>query len=80
MAGALEVDEAVITEVADQLRRCGRGGPDPAHTAAMLVHAADAQLHRVLLDRGGDPEDLTRTLLAMTDPSTRHRSRGGAGV
>jgi hypothetical protein len=60
----------IITEVAHQLRRCGRGEPDPAHTAALLVHAADTQLHRVLLSRSGDPEDHVRALLAMADAVT----------
>jgi AcrR family transcriptional regulator len=48
--------DAVITEVAAQLRRCRKGGEDPTNAAVMLVHAADAQLHRVLLGRGGDVE------------------------
>jgi AcrR family transcriptional regulator len=65
--------DAVTAEIAGHLFRCGRGGPDPAHTAAMLVHAADAQLHRVLLGHGGDPlvdtEELARTVLAMTGPA-----------
>ena len=59
--------EAITAEVAHQLRRFGRGGPEPEHTAALLVHAADAQVHRVLLRRGGDPEELARTLLAMAE-------------
>jgi hypothetical protein len=32
----------------------------------MLVQAADAQLHRVVLTGGGDADDLTRALLALS--------------
>lgn len=58
--------DAAIAQLAEQLRRCGQGGDDPALTAAMLVHAADAQLHQVLLGRSGDVEELIRALLAMS--------------
>ncbi|MBB4934005.1 AcrR family transcriptional regulator [Lipingzhangella halophila] len=58
--------ETLVSEVTGHLVRCDRGGDDPARTAAMLVHAADAQLHRVLLGRGDDAEALTWSLLAMT--------------
>lgn len=56
----------LVAELTDHLQRCGRGGTDPGHTAAMLVHAADAQYHHVLLGRDDGPEELTRALLAMT--------------
>jgi AcrR family transcriptional regulator len=54
-------------EVAALLRRYGRGGAAPERTAALLVQAADAQLHRVVLTGRGDAEDLTRALIAMSD-------------
>jgi Tetracyclin repressor-like, C-terminal domain len=53
-------------EVADLLRRYGRGGADPERTAALLVQSADAQLHRVVLTGRGDADDLTRALIAMS--------------
>jgi AcrR family transcriptional regulator len=53
-------------EVALLLRRYGRGGPDPERAAALLVQAADAQLHRVVLAGRGDAEDLVRALLALS--------------
>jgi AcrR family transcriptional regulator len=53
-------------EVAVLLRRYGRGGPDPERTAALLVQAADAQLHRVVLAGRGDADDLVRSLLALS--------------
>jgi AcrR family transcriptional regulator len=56
----------LVAELAEHLQRCGRGGPDPQHTAALLVHAAEAQYHRVLLGRGDGAEELSRALLAMT--------------
>jgi AcrR family transcriptional regulator len=65
-----ELHTALIRLVAAQLARCGRGGPDPDRTAALLVHAADAQLHRVLLgDAGPDAAaELARTADALTRP------------
>jgi AcrR family transcriptional regulator len=52
-------------EVAALLRHYGRGHPDPARTAALLVQAADAQLHRVVLTGRVDAADLERALLAI---------------
>lgn len=63
------LQDRLAGEVADLLRRYGRGRPYPERTAALLVQAADAQLHRVVLTGGGDPEDLVRALLAMTGPA-----------
>ncbi|MCT2584114.1 TetR family transcriptional regulator [Actinophytocola sp. S1-96] len=57
--------DALVAEVTGQLRRFGR--PEPERTAALLVHAAEAQLHRVLLDRDDAAEVLTRALLALAD-------------
>ncbi|MBR8740165.1 TetR/AcrR family transcriptional regulator [Nocardiopsis sp. MG754419] len=68
---AVAVLDAVRAEVVDELtwhlRRCGRGGSDPARTAALLVHTADAQLHGVLLDQ----EDAARTLAGSLAALTR---------
>jgi hypothetical protein len=58
----------VTDQVAALLRRYDRGGPDPDRTAALLVQAADAQLHRVVLPGRGAAEDLTRALLALAGP------------
>jgi AcrR family transcriptional regulator len=56
----------LIALVAGQLVRCDRGGPDPSRTAALIVHAADAQLHRVLM-RDADPAaELVRTVDALS--------------
>ncbi len=60
------MQDRIAAEVAALLRHHGRGGPDPARTAALLVQAADAQLHRVVLTGRGDAEDLTRALLALS--------------
>ena len=59
------LQDRLTAEVAALLRRYGRGGPDPARTAALIVQAADAQLHRVVLTGAGDADDLTRALLAL---------------
>lgn len=42
--------EYASAEIAQHLRRCSRGGPDHGLSAALLVHAVDAQLHRVVLE------------------------------
>jgi AcrR family transcriptional regulator len=60
------LQDRVVEQVAALLRERGRGGPDPARTAALLVHAVDAQLHRVLLTGEADVDDLIRMVLAMT--------------
>jgi AcrR family transcriptional regulator len=60
------LQDRIAAEVAALLRRYGRGGPDPARTAALLVQAADAQLHRVVLTGAGDADDLARALHALT--------------
>jgi AcrR family transcriptional regulator len=49
------------------LARCGRGGADPLRTAALVVHAGDAQLHRVLLREADAGAELLRTAHALTD-------------
>jgi AcrR family transcriptional regulator len=61
-----DLHDRTIALVAGQLARCGRGGADPARTAALVVHAADAQLHRVLLDDADPAAELVRTADALT--------------
>ncbi|WP_338761299.1 TetR/AcrR family transcriptional regulator [Nocardia vulneris] len=53
-----EFEAHAIGEIAFHLHRCGRGGADPALTAAMLFHAVDAHLHRVLLWQSIDVDQL----------------------
>lgn len=60
------LQDRVVEQFAALLCARARGGPDPARTAALLVHAVDAQLHRVLLTGGADVDDLIRMVLAMT--------------
>ncbi|APU14380.1 MULTISPECIES: TetR/AcrR family transcriptional regulator [Actinoalloteichus] len=59
--------DRLIAEVAHHLRRCGRGDADATVTAATLVHALDAQLHHVLLDRSDQVDRLVTLALAITD-------------
>ena len=56
-------EDHIAGEVAFLLRRCGRGGDDPDLTAHTLVHAVDAQLHRVLTRR----EITTEQLASLVD-------------
>jgi AcrR family transcriptional regulator len=67
-----ELYRMVIREVAEHLRRHGPPDEDAEHTAALLVHAADAQLHRILLGTNDLAEQLTSTLRVAT-------GRGAAG-
>ncbi|KOX15441.1 TetR family transcriptional regulator [Nocardiopsis sp. NRRL B-16309] len=57
---------ALAAELAGHLVRCGHGGTDPSRTAALLVHAADAQLHGVLLGADDAEAELGRSLLALS--------------
>lgn len=58
-----ELHRMIIREVAEHLRRHDHPTEDAEHTAALLVHAADAQLHRVLLGADDLAAQLTSTLL-----------------
>jgi AcrR family transcriptional regulator len=60
------LQDRLAAEVTDLLRHYGRGGSDPVRTAALLVQAADAQFHRVVLTGRGDAADMTRALLALS--------------
>jgi AcrR family transcriptional regulator len=63
------LQDRIAAEVAAMLWHYGRGGSDPVRAAALLVQAADAQLHRVVLTGRSEAEDLTRALLALSgDP------------
>ncbi|MFE1591540.1 TetR/AcrR family transcriptional regulator [Nocardia sp. NPDC058705] len=42
-----EFEDYLVEEIGYHLQRCGRGGDDVASTARTLVHAVDAQVHRV---------------------------------
>lgn len=63
-----EVLADAVRRLAELLRRTQQGGDDPWQSAAMTVHAIDAQLHRVLLadgDTGDLAERLTRAIHAL---------------
>ncbi|HLS15071.1 MAG TPA: TetR/AcrR family transcriptional regulator [Beutenbergiaceae bacterium] len=61
-----ELREQMVAELAFHLDRCGRGGPDPQRTAALLFHTGDGQLHGVLLADEHAERELTRSLLALS--------------
>ncbi|MGW0246427.1 TetR/AcrR family transcriptional regulator [Nocardia goodfellowii] len=67
LAAVRKFEDYLAEEIGYHLTRCGRGGADPALTARTLVHAVDAHLHRVLINRGidtGQLVDLVYRLLA----------------
>ena len=76
-ASAAQLDELrgfedrICDEVAFHLKRCDRGGDDVEMTAQTLVHAIDAQLHRVMTRRGFDVEALVVTVTALAPPNER---------
>ncbi|MBF6351470.1 TetR/AcrR family transcriptional regulator [Nocardia flavorosea] len=47
LAAVHAFEDHLANELAYHLRRCRRGGPDPALTARILMHTIDAQVHRV---------------------------------
>ncbi|CAJ1585150.1 TetR/AcrR family transcriptional regulator [[Mycobacterium] wendilense] len=49
-------EDRIVAEVAYHLKRCHRGGEDPELTARTIVHAVDAQVHRVLPRHGYGPD------------------------
>lgn len=55
-------------EVAFHLKRCDRGGDDPEATAQTVVAAVDAQVHRVMTERGFSTEQLARLVTALAAP------------
>ena len=56
-------EDRICDEVAFHLKRCGRGGDDVDWTARTLVHAIDAQLHRVMTRHGFGAEDALDALM-----------------
>lgn len=63
-------EDRVCAEVAFHLKRCDRGTPDedPELTARTLVHAIDAQLHRVMPEHGYSMEQLRLTVARLAPP------------
>ncbi|MEW5813318.1 MAG: TetR/AcrR family transcriptional regulator [Actinomycetota bacterium] len=55
-------EDRICDEVAFHLKRCDRGGDDVELTAQTVVHAIDAQLHRVMTRIGFDVEALMITV------------------
>lgn len=47
LAAVRAFEDYLVDEIGFHLQRCGRGCDDPALTARTLVHAVDAQVHRV---------------------------------
>lgn len=72
-------EDRVCAEVAFHLKRCDRGGlgttedaADPELTARTLVHAIDAQLHRVMPEHGYAVAPLRLTVERLAPPNRRH--------
>ncbi|MGW6724621.1 TetR/AcrR family transcriptional regulator [Nocardia sp. NPDC055029] len=77
LAAVQAFEDYLVTEVEYQLRRCARGGPDTLLTARTLVHAVDAQVHRVLTRHTVRTEELTALAMAIVpDRSARGADLG----
>ncbi|PRC47378.1 TetR/AcrR family transcriptional regulator, partial [Mycobacterium sp. ITM-2017-0098] len=61
-------EDRICDEVAFHLKRCDRGGDDVELAAQTLVHAVDAQLHRVMTHRGFDVDALMVTVDRLAPP------------
>lgn len=61
-------EDRICDEVSFHLKRCDRGGDDVELTAQTLVHAIDAQLHRVMTRRGFDIDALMVTVDRLAPP------------
>jgi AcrR family transcriptional regulator len=61
------LEERICDEVAFHLKRCDRGGDDVELTALTLVHAIDAQLHRVMTRDGFDIGNARDALMVTVD-------------
>lgn len=68
LEGLRDFEERICDEVAFHLKRCDRGGDDLELTALTLVHAVDAQLHRVMTRRGFDVDALTVMVDRLAPP------------
>ncbi|EHI11242.1 TetR/AcrR family transcriptional regulator [Mycolicibacterium thermoresistibile] len=66
--GIRAFESRVVEEVAFHLDRCGRGGDDPTLAAQTLVHAVDAQLHRVMTGRKIAAEPLLQLVEQLAPP------------
>lgn len=66
--GLQAFEDRICDEVAFHLKRCDRGGDDVEMTARTLVHALDAQLHRVMTRHEFDVESLMVTVDALAPP------------
>lgn len=66
--GLRDFEDRICDEVAFHLKRCGRGGDDAEMTARTLVHAVDAQLHRVMTRHEIDVEALMLTVDRLAPP------------
>ncbi len=60
-------EDRICDEVAFHLKRCDRGGDDVELTAHMLVHAIDAQLHRVMTRTGFDVREVVAALMVTVN-------------
>lgn len=66
--GALtDLEDRLCDEVAFHLKRFDRGGADVETTARMLVHAVDAQLHRVMARDRFDIGDASDALMVTVE-------------
>lgn len=62
------LEDHLADEVAFHLKRCDRGGDDVELTAQTIVATVDAQLHRVMTERGFDTDRLVDTVTALVGP------------
>ncbi len=62
LAALGDFEDRICDEVAFHLKRCDRGSGDVELTARTLVHAIDAQLHRVMTRSGFDVDALMLTV------------------
>ncbi|MGP4057332.1 TetR/AcrR family transcriptional regulator [Mycobacterium sp. 4D054] len=72
LAALTDLEDRICAEVAFHLKRCGRGGDDVETTARTVVHAIDAQLHRVMprgeFDIGDARDALMITVCRLAPP------------
>jgi AcrR family transcriptional regulator len=61
-------EDWICGEVSYHLKRCGRGGADPELTARTILHAVDAQVHRVMPRHGYDVKQLLLNVDRLAPP------------
>lgn len=66
VAAVSAFEDRMVAEVAYHLKRCRRGGEAPELTPRTIVHAVDAQVHRVL-PRHGYASDAAAQLKVIVD-------------